>query len=118
MTRVTHPLFSSWATGPIAGLGSFRMGRHGPEFIFTATPHDPSTTAQEAHRALFRQARAEWKALTLPRPKWGPWWAQWYIAYMAPAPATPWFRSAVDGNGWIHPLESSIIGLHCIENPP
>lgn len=90
MPKVTGPLFSIEAHGPIKGFGSFRMGRHGPELIQPRTTRQTFTPAQLAHQALFAEAHAEWMALEpQERPLWATFWAQWYEDYLnPPAPAT------------------------------
>ncbi len=91
MARITKPLFSDEARGSIAGLGSFRMGATGPQFI--APPktrkaergprpkiRDCFAAAKAAHSAIVPtriQIAGEWRDIRLPR--WPEFWRQWLI---------------------------------------
>lgn len=93
MTRVNGPLFGLEATGQIAGLGAFRKGRHGPEFIEIAKTDKPATAGQRRIRACFKTARETWAAIP-PKvmyvnfkpvyyrdPTWLEFWADWLNAH-------------------------------------
>lgn len=90
MPKVTGPLFSLEARGPLKDFGSFRMGRYGPELIQPRTAPQAFTPAQLAHQALFAEAHAEWMALNpAERPLWATFWVEWYADHLnPPAPAT------------------------------
>lgn len=118
MTRVTGPLFSDTAHGPIAGLGSFRMGRHGPEFIATARTTRPPSVAQTALRALFAEAMAEWRALTPPRPPWATFWAEWYAEHTQPQQGLSWLHRAIYGDAQLAVPPLELTGVTLLENPP
>lgn len=117
MTRVTGPLFSDTARGPIAGLGSFRMGRHGPEFIATARTTRPPSTRQQEMRALFAEAMAEWLALTPPRPPWATFWAEWYAEHTQPQQGLSWLLRAFYGDAQLPRSPTDATALTFLENP-
>lgn len=89
MTKVTRPLFGERASGNIADIGTFRMGRHGPEFIRIAKTDKPATARQRQFRDCFKAARAAWIALPIKikyvdnkpveyrDPEWIPFWNNW-----------------------------------------
>jgi len=91
MTRVTGPLFGTAAVGRIDDIGSFRMGRHGPEFIQQAKGSGGNTDAQQRLRTCFAEAKAAHSAITPTSywdgdrtryhriPDWPTFWAQWLI---------------------------------------
>jgi hypothetical protein len=78
MVKVVRPLFSDSARGRIADIGSFRMSRHGPQFIAQAQPVDRRTPPQLTLRGCFAQAKAAHAALPEDnRPRWPAFWRQW-----------------------------------------
>ena len=89
MVKVVRPLFSDSARGRIADIGSFRMSRHGPQFIAQAQPTDNPTPGQRARRECFRLAKAAHSAIApswvnvngewVKRrvPDWPTYWRQW-----------------------------------------
>lgn len=91
MTRVTRPLFGTAATGNIGDLGTFRMGRHGPEFIAIASGTGGHSQAQLRLRACFRAAKAAHSAIVPTQyvfgdnpkyhrvPSWPIFWNQWLV---------------------------------------
>jgi hypothetical protein len=93
MVKVVRPLFSEAAHGRIADIGSFRRGRHGPEFIAQAQPTDRQTPRQQALRARFAAAKAAHSAITPTPfwdgqrtryhrvPDWKTFWAGWVIQH-------------------------------------
>jgi len=82
MVRITRPLFSDFATGKIADIGTFRMGKHGAQFMAITHPVDRKTPKQLALRACFKAARAAWLALPAhDREPWGDFWRSWLITH-------------------------------------
>lgn len=91
MTKVTSPLFGSSARGNVGDLGTFRMGRHGPEFIAIAQGSGGHSEAQQRRRDCFAEAKAAHSALTPVDwevggkigthrvPSWPVFWRQWLI---------------------------------------
>lgn len=91
MAKVTRPLFSDAARGTVAGIGSFRMGANGPEFIAPpktrkteAKPHpkirDCFAAAQAAYSLIEPQKVKIGKETRLIRlPRWPEFWRQWLI---------------------------------------
>ena len=89
MVKVVRPLFSDSARGRIADIGSFRMSRHGPQFIAQAQQVDNPTPGQLARRECFKLAKAAhsaieptvfWDGQTTTRrrvPDWPSFWRQW-----------------------------------------
>lgn len=89
MTRVSRPLFSDSARGDFAGLGTYRMGRHGPEFIRLATGQRTPVATLTPSQTRFQEAVAAFKLLTPEwteedgrryfrrNPRWALFWAQW-----------------------------------------
>ncbi|MDS4029496.1 MAG: hypothetical protein RKO66_05435 [Candidatus Contendobacter sp.] len=91
MAKVTRPLFSDEARGPIAGIGSFRMGAHGPEFIAPPKARKAEAQPKPKIRECFKAAKAahsaivperinvngDWRDIRLPR--WPEFWRQWLI---------------------------------------
>jgi len=91
MTKVTRPLFGDAANGNIGDLGTFRNGRHGPEFIRIAQGSGGHSEAQTRLRACFRQAKAAHSAIEPTDyvsgeyrlwhrvPSWPEFWRQWLL---------------------------------------
>lgn len=91
MTKVTRPLFGDTARGNIGDLGTFRMGRYGPEFIAIARGTGGHSDAQLRLRDCFRAAKAAHSAIpptpyesdgtsgTHRIPAWPDFWRQWLI---------------------------------------
>lgn len=89
MVKVVRPLFSDSARGRIADIGSFRMSRHGPQFIAQAQPTDNPTPGQLARRECFKLAKAAHAAIPPTAymvgnvtkykriPDWPTFWRQW-----------------------------------------
>lgn len=89
MSKVTGPLFGTTATGAIAGLGYFRQGRHGPQFIPLADTQGRKAQPQRRIKDGFKIAHAEWCALPKTKvrrngihvwrilPIWTTYWATW-----------------------------------------
>lgn len=91
MTRIVGPLFGTSAVGRIGTIGSFRMGRHGPEFIQHAVGSGGASPAQLTLRACFSAAKAAHTAIVptwvgvgedarfIRVPDWPTFWRQWLI---------------------------------------
>lgn len=91
MVKVVRPLFSDSARGRVADIGSFRMGRHGPEFIAQGRPTDRPTPRMLARRACFAAAKAAHSAIPPTGymvgnrvryrrvPDWPTFWRQWLV---------------------------------------
>lgn len=91
MTKVSSPLFGTSATGKIGAIGTFRMGRHGPEFIAIAKGSGGWTEPQDRLRACFTAAKAAHSLIEPTRyqvgkrwyshriPAWSDFWRQWLI---------------------------------------
>ncbi|MDS4030785.1 MAG: hypothetical protein RKO66_12020 [Candidatus Contendobacter sp.] len=91
MAKITRPLFSDEARGSVAGLGSFRMGAHGPQFIAPPKTRKAEAQPRPAIRDQFAEAKAahsaivperinvngDWRNIRLPR--WPEFWRQWLI---------------------------------------
>lgn len=89
MAKVEQPLFGDSAVGKIGNIGTFRQGRHGPEFIKIAKGSGGNTETQQRQRACFAAAKAAHSQIvptliaTEPRkiyrrfPDWPTFWAQW-----------------------------------------
>lgn len=89
MTRVAGPLFGSAAVGRVGRIGTFRRGRHGPEFIRIAQGGGGDSEAQRRLRACFAAAKAAHSEIapTLYMvgkqkryhrlPSWPVFWTQW-----------------------------------------
>jgi len=93
MVKVVRPLFSDSAYGQIGNIGSFRRGRHGPEFIAQGQPTDRQTPRQLQLRARFAAAKAAHSAIPVTDymegeeiryhriPAWADFWAAWIIEH-------------------------------------
>jgi len=91
MTKVTSPLFGAEAHGRIGEIGSFRRGRHGPEFIQHPKTRKVEAGPQPIIRACFQAAKAAHSAIPPIRikigdrwvkvrlPRWPEFWRQWLI---------------------------------------
>lgn len=91
MTRVTRPLFGATARGNLGDLGTFRMGRYGPEFITIARGTGGRTPQQQRLRSCFSAAKAAHSAIAPVFwesdgksgwhriPSWPEFWQQWLI---------------------------------------
>ena len=82
MAKVTKPLFANAATGSIAGVGSFRKGKHGYQFMTTSAPTKDPTAAQLKMRACFSVARSAWCQLPeQSRSTWPVYWRAYILAH-------------------------------------
>jgi hypothetical protein len=82
MAKVTRPLFSDSARGPLGSYSSFRMAPGGPQFIRQARPRDARTPAQLRVRACFVAARAAYfKVPKAYRPTWKSYWVDWLATH-------------------------------------
>lgn len=115
MPRVTGPLFASTATGRMAGLGTFRAGRHGPELYQPGRSRTPPSPEQAALRAAFAQAHQEWLALAAPRPPWGAWWADWYSGSHPPQPGLSTLVLACHGLPKTGPIAMNLAAIVFLE---
>ncbi|KAB2924159.1 MAG: hypothetical protein F9K25_17905 [Candidatus Contendobacter sp.] len=91
MAKVTKPLFSDEARGSIAGIGSFRMGQHGPQFIAPPQTRKVESGERPRIRDCFAAAKAAHSEITPTRvkidkkwrevrfPKWPEFWRQWLL---------------------------------------
>lgn len=91
MTKVHSPLFGESAVGRIGNIGTFRMGRHGPEFIRQAQGVARRTDAQARIRECFQEAKAAHSLIEPTRfkigdqwyehriPLWADFWRQWIL---------------------------------------
>lgn len=91
MAKVTRPLFANSASGPVAGMGSFRMGRHGPEFITPQKARKTEAGPRPKIRDGFAAAQAAYSQITpvkvkfgkkyrlIRLPRWPDFWRQWLI---------------------------------------
>lgn len=81
MSKVTGPLFGASAVGSIAGLGYFRQGRHGPEFVPLADNQGRKPQRQRRINAGFRIAHAEWLTSQTQHIKIG---GKWFTRHVTP----------------------------------
>lgn len=81
MSKVTGPLFGTTAAGTIAGLGYFRQGRHGPEFVPLTDARGRKSQRQRAINSGFRIAQIEWLASPTQRVKIA---GKWFTRYVTP----------------------------------
>lgn len=90
VVKLIQPLFSDVARGRIGDIGTFRMGRHGPELIsISAGPTCDPSERQIRLRACFLNARIAWLAIVPQRayeggkwrlkriPHWPNFWRTW-----------------------------------------
>lgn len=56
MVKVIRPLFSDEARGRIADIGSYRRGKHGPEFIAQGRPTDLPPSCWPGTETRWRRA--------------------------------------------------------------
>jgi hypothetical protein len=82
MVKVTRPLFSDTAHGSFADIGTFRRGRHGPEFIKIGGGGGIQPERQERLKACFAEAKAAHAQLPKIKVRRGNYW-RWIIE-------TPW----------------------------
>lgn len=71
MAKVTSPLFAESASGPVAGIGSFRMGKNGPEFIAPPKTRKDEVGPQLKMRHCFAAAKAAYSLVTPTKVKFG-----------------------------------------------
>lgn len=91
MVKVIRPLFADTATGSVKGLGSFRMGQHGPELIKAGGGGGKQPERQKRLKQCFAEAKAAHAAsptetvkrqgafVQIHTTRWAAFWRQWLI---------------------------------------